>query len=101
MGMGSVALTVKPSFLGGILAAIFERNRTLAHRNARANGLRTRAPDPRAVPELTALCVRLISDQYGEASRVAMAGDILARWSALPAEGQRDFLLALGSGFGP
>ena len=27
--MGSVAVSVKPSFLGGILAAIFERNRTL------------------------------------------------------------------------
>ncbi len=32
---------------------------------------------------------------------MALASDILARWSALPAEGQRDFLLALGSGFGP
>ncbi|MGZ3274902.1 MAG: malonyl-CoA decarboxylase [Caulobacteraceae bacterium] len=94
-------MSVKPSFLGGILTAIFERGRTLAHRNARVSAPGARPSDPRAVAELTALCTRLISDQYGEASRVAMAGDILARWSALPADGQRDFLLALGSGFGP
>jgi malonyl-CoA decarboxylase len=98
--MANVALTAKPSFLTGILTAIFERGRALARRRARAEAPASRPSDPRAVPELTALCARLISGQ-GEASSVAMATEILARWSALDAAGRRDFLLALGSGFGP
>jgi malonyl-CoA decarboxylase len=96
-----VTLSAKPSFLTGILTAIFERRRAMARRHARSEAPKPPPSDPRAVAELTALCARLISDQYGEASRVAMAGDILRRWSALDAAGQRDFLLALGSGFGP
>ncbi|HEY4029830.1 MAG TPA: malonyl-CoA decarboxylase [Caulobacteraceae bacterium] len=98
--MGSVALSVKPTFLGGMLTAIFERSRALARRNARP-APEARPSDAGAVPALTALCAKLVSGDHGEASSVAMASEVLARWSALDTEGQREFLLALGSGFGP
>jgi malonyl-CoA decarboxylase len=94
-------LSGKPSFLSGILSAIFEKRRALARRTAKAEARIARPSDPRAVPELVALCTKLISGDHGEASSVAMATDILARWSALDSQGQRDFLLALGGGFGP
>jgi malonyl-CoA decarboxylase len=94
-------LSGKPSFLSGILSAIFEKRRALARRISKAEARNGRPSDPRAVPELVGLCTRLISGDHGEASSVAMATDILARWSALDSQGQRDFLLALGSGFGP
>jgi malonyl-CoA decarboxylase len=94
-------LSGKPSFLSGILSAIFETRRALARRTSKAEARNGRPSDPRAVPELVGLCNRLISGNHGEASSVAMATDILARWSALDGQGQRDFLLALGSGFGP
>ena len=97
--LGPRVLSGKPSFLTGILSAIFERGRALARR--RTEPPKAWAADPRAVAELTLLCTRLISGDHGEASSVAMATDILSRWSALDAGGQRDFLLALGSGFGP
>jgi malonyl-CoA decarboxylase len=99
--LGARAVSGKPSFLTGILSAIFERGRALARRNGKTEASRARFSDPRAVVELTGLCARLISSDHGEASSVAMATDILSRWSALDAQGQRDFLLALGSGFGP
>ena len=91
----------KPSFLSGILSAIFEKRRAMARRVSKAEARNGRPPDPRAVPQLVGLCAKLISGNHGEASSVAMASDILARWSALGDQGQRDFLLALGSGFGP
>jgi malonyl-CoA decarboxylase len=99
LALGVRAVSGKPSFLTGILSAIFERGRALARR--RADAPRARASDPRAVADLAVLCARLISVDHGEASSVAMATDILSRWSALDAQGQRDFLLALGAGFGP
>jgi malonyl-CoA decarboxylase len=99
-------LSGKPSFLSGILSAIFERGRANARRdsrpaprNGRVNGHANGHGTPAV--ELPELCARLISDQHGEASSVAMAVDILGRWSALDAQGQLDFLLALGTGFGP
>jgi malonyl-CoA decarboxylase len=82
-----------------MLSAIFERGRAIARR-ARAEAPKARRSDPRAVAELTALCAKLISG-HGEASSVAMATEILGRWSALEVEGQSEFLLALGGGFGP
>jgi malonyl-CoA decarboxylase len=91
----------KPSFLSGILSAIFEKRRALARRSSKAEARNGRPSDPRAVPELVGLCTRLISGNHGEASSVAMATEILGRWSSLDGQGQRDFLLALGSGFGP
>jgi malonyl-CoA decarboxylase len=99
--LGARAVSGKPSFLTGILTAIFERGRALARRNGKAEAPSARRSDPRAVIELTGLCTRLISGDHGEASSVAMATDILNRWSTLDGQGQRDFLLALGSGFGP
>jgi malonyl-CoA decarboxylase len=101
LSWGVRGVSGKPSFLTGILTAIFERRRALARRMSRVEPPNARAADPRAVAELTALCARLISGDHGEASSVAMAGDILTRWSSLDPDGQRDFLLALGSGFGP
>ena len=101
MGVGSMALSGKPSFLSGILSAIFERGRAQARRAAKANGRNGRAKVQGPVLDLPTLCARLISDEHGEASSVAMAGDILARWSALDGQGQFDVLMALGSGFGP
>ena len=80
----------KPSFLAGILSAIFERGRTPARRAAVAG----------PPIDLPALCARLVAGE-GEASCVAMATEILARWSALDEAGQLDFLLALAHGFGP
>jgi malonyl-CoA decarboxylase len=94
-------LSGKPSFLSGILSAIFEKRRALARRLSKAEARNGGPSDPRAVSELVGLCTRLISGDHGEASSVAMAIDILTRWSALDGHGQRAFLLALGSGFGP
>jgi malonyl-CoA decarboxylase len=99
MGAGSLALSGKPSFLSGILSALFERGRANARPSPRAEGRRARTRGPAA--DLPTLCARLISDQHGEASSVALAGEILIRWSALDKQGQLDFLTALGSGFGP
>ena len=59
--LGVRAVSGKPSFLTGILSAIFERGRAAAWR--KAEPARARPSDPRAVPELTALCTRLISGQ--------------------------------------
>jgi malonyl-CoA decarboxylase len=101
MGVGSVAVTGKPSFLNGILAAIFERGRTHARRAPKAGHRNGRSRVVGPAVDLPILCARLISDEHGEASRVAMAGEILTRWSALDGESQLDFLMALGSGFGP
>jgi malonyl-CoA decarboxylase len=101
LSLGVRAVPGKPSFLTGILSAIFERGRALARRSAKTEPPRVRPSDPRAVAELAALCTRLISGDHGEASSVAMATDILNRWSVLDAPGQRAFLLALGTGFGP
>jgi malonyl-CoA decarboxylase len=100
LGWGVRGVSGKPSFLTGILTAIFERRRALARRMARPEA-GPRPSDPRAVSELTTLCARLISGDHGEASSVAMASDVLSRWSALDPDGQREFLLALGSRFGP
>jgi malonyl-CoA decarboxylase len=85
-------MAARPSFLAGMLHAIFERGR------ANAPALRKVRGAPGA--DLPALCRRLIGDE-GEASRVALAADILARWSALDEAGQLDFLMALAEGFGP
>jgi malonyl-CoA decarboxylase len=80
----------KPSFLAGILSAIFERGRAPARRALVAG----------PAVDLPALCAKLIAGE-GEASCVAMATEILARWTALDGEGQLGFLLALAHGFGP
>ena len=90
-------MSAKPSFLSGILASIFERGR----RGPKADTRRIRAPGAAPALDLPALCARLISGDHGEASSVAMASEVLTRWSSLDASGQRDFLLALAGGFGP
>ena len=82
----------KPSFLSAILSAIFERGRARARHEHRAGTAKV---------DLPALCADLISDEHGEASRVAMASEILSRWSVLDPASQLDFLLVLGRGFGP
>jgi malonyl-CoA decarboxylase len=88
-------MAARPSFLAGMLHAIFERGRAHAPREPTLRKLKA-APGA----DLVALCRRLIGDE-GEASRVALATDILQRWSALDEAGQLDFLLALAEGFGP
>ena len=100
VGVGVRTVSAKPSFLSGILSAIFERGRAHARRDAPSEARRARL-SRHAAADLPALCARLISADHGEASSVAMAGEILAGWSALDTQGQLDFLVALASGFGP
>ena len=97
LGVGGRAVSAKPSFLSGILASIFERGR----RGPKAEARKLRSPAAGPALDLPTLCAKLISDEHGEASSVAMASEVLTRWSALDAPGQRDFLLALAGGFGP
>ncbi len=70
MNVGSLALSGKPSFLSGILSAIFERGRAQSRRAAKVHGRNGRVAP---AVDLPALCAELISDEHGEASRVAMA----------------------------
>jgi len=80
------------SRLGDILHTIAERGRRFLAAGARG---KTRTP----LALLEECCDTLLSSR-GEASGMALAQDILARWRALDATGQRSFLHLLLR-FGP
>ncbi|QQS13989.1 MAG: malonyl-CoA decarboxylase [Rhodospirillales bacterium] len=80
------------SFLGDLLQTIADRGRDLlgmAPRDAASGG-----------EGLAALCEALLSSR-GEASGVALAREVLDRWTALDEAGRGAFLSALAERFGP
>lgn len=84
-------------FLSGLLTAIVSRGRDLMHgRDDAASSLRPTG-DAKA---LIRLCVTLLESD-GEASRVALAADILSRWRAMGEGVRLQFLVALADGFAP
>lgn len=85
-------------FLSGLLASIAERGRAMIRRKDEASpSILLPAPGARSLIDL---CQTLL-EQHGEASRVKLAVEILARWRGLKDSGKRDFLVALAEGFGP
>jgi len=81
------------SFFGGLLQAITERGRSLLKRDRRGE---LGAPSE----SLIDLCEHLLSGR-GEASSVALAADILARYAALTTGPRIAFFEALATRFGP
>jgi malonyl-CoA decarboxylase len=83
------------SFFGEMLASITERGRALLDR------ARDRRSEPAARSEsLAELCEELLSGR-GEASGVALAGEIFAKYSELTVGPRIAFFEALASRFGP
>ena len=85
------------AFFAELLASIAERGRLLVRRSPKR--------DPRALPvsverSASNLLDTLLANR-GEASRVALADEILSRWRALDDEGQCALLLDLLDRFGP
>ena len=81
------------SFFGGLLQTITERGRALLKRDRRGE---LGAPSE----SLIDLCEHLLSGR-GEASSVALAADILARYAALTTGPRIAFFEALSTRFGP
>jgi malonyl-CoA decarboxylase len=79
------------SFFGDMLQGITERGRKLLFAGSRA---------AKVEADLETLCEMLLSSR-GEASGMAIAAEILARWNKLDADGVRKFLLMLCDRFGP
>jgi malonyl-CoA decarboxylase len=90
MGLRNGARRMAGSFFGELLETLSERGRALlARRRPRGGG-----EDP------ATLCEALLSGR-GEASGVALAETLLARWSRLDEAGQKAFLGLLNERFGP
>jgi malonyl-CoA decarboxylase len=87
------AMTTSTSFLGDLMVSIADRGRTLLGRNG--SQLETAAR-----VDMAALFEALLSGR-GEASGVALAGEILAYWRKLDTDGRRAFLTTLAECFGP
>ncbi|MEE3624555.1 malonyl-CoA decarboxylase [Nitrospirillum sp. BR 11752] len=96
------------TFFRSMLTTIADRGRALLRRHgptvedlledaAKLMPLSGKAPPRRDLPSL---CDTLLSGR-GEASGVALAGQILDQWAVLDAAGQRAFLLDLAYRFGP
>ncbi|WP_411033996.1 malonyl-CoA decarboxylase [Shinella sp. BYT-45] len=81
------------SFFSDMLQSITERGRRL---------LASGEPSTRmeAEKDISTLCKTLLSSR-GEASGMALAAEILERWSALDAAGRQDFVRMLYEEFGP
>ena len=95
------------SFFGELLHTIADRGRALVglSRNDLArSGLSGDAADPQRDradrPDLLALCDALLSGR-GEASGVALAQEVLARYAALDLPERQQFLAVLAERFGP
>jgi malonyl-CoA decarboxylase len=84
---------VNTSFFGELLQSISERGRALLARDPREIAQR-RSED------LAELCEELLSER-GEASGVALAGDILSQYAELTTGPRIAFFEALGQNFGP
>jgi malonyl-CoA decarboxylase len=82
------------SFFADLLGSIADRGRALLRRSDVAEGAAGSDAD------LAPLCEALLSGR-GEASGVALASEILARWRALDEERRREFLMVLAKRFGP
>ena len=81
------------SFFSDMLQSITDRGRRLL-------SLGPPQDDDDAVGSMEKLCETLLSST-GEASGMALAKGILDRWQALDQQGQRDFMVALLTRFGP
>ncbi|HEX8045222.1 malonyl-CoA decarboxylase N-terminal domain-containing protein, partial [Rhizobium sp.] len=81
------------SFFSDMMQSITDRGRRLL-------AVGTRAEPVQAETTLETLCNMLLSSR-GEASGMALAAEILQRWSELDPTGQRDFMLMLHDQFGP
>jgi len=81
------------SFFGDLLVSITDRGRALLGHTASAE------KEPARV-DLAGLCEALLSGR-GEASGVALANEILARWRHLDSDRRRQFFVALAERFGP
>ena len=88
MSIQSFAMNVE--FLAELFQSIAERGRGLLRRHGAL-------PSPEAA--FTALFEALLA-RRGEASGLALAEEILARWAALDAEQRREFLQTMCTGFG-
>jgi malonyl-CoA decarboxylase len=75
------------SFFGDLMQSIAERGRQLLASAPREYGRRK----DKTTPEL---CEMLLSS-YGEASGMAIAGDIMARWEAFDADERLEFMAML------
>ena len=81
------------SFFSELLAQITERGRALFQKQGQI-------PLIGYQPDIIDLCRALLS-RRGEASGVALAGEILSRWEGLGGEGKKRFMLKLVEDFGP
>ncbi|MDE1147065.1 MAG: malonyl-CoA decarboxylase [Azospirillaceae bacterium] len=94
------------TFFRSMLTTIADRGRALLHRHGPMvedlleDAARLMPSRPPARRDLPSLCDTLLSGR-GEASGVALAGQILDQWAALDADGRRAFLLDLAYRFGP
>ncbi len=87
---GTLSAAMNVEFLSGLFQSIAERGRSL---------LRRRQALPPADSDFAALFEALLA-RRGEASGLALAQDILARWAALDGEQRRHFLQVMQGGFG-
>ena len=87
------------AFLSGLLSSIADRGRAMLRRRGETTVGSLLLPAPGA-RSLVDLC-NVLLEGHGEASRVALAGEILARYRGLKDTARRDFLVALAEGFGP
>jgi len=87
---GTLSAAMNVEFLSGLFQSIAERGRSL---------LRRREALPPADSDFISLFEALLAHR-GEASSLALAQDILARWAALDHEQRRHFLQVMRSGFG-
>ncbi len=81
------------SFFTDMLQSITDRGRKLLFSGSRASEVAAKA-------DLETLCEMLLSSR-GEASGMALAAEILARWDALDADGVQRFFHMLSDKFGP
>ncbi|UEM23809.1 malonyl-CoA decarboxylase [Skermanella mucosa] len=86
-------MNTSTSFLGDLMVSIADRGRSLLGRSGSAGG-------PLSPADLATLCEALLSGR-GEASGVALAGEILAHWRKLDTDARRAFLILLAERFGP
>lgn len=86
-------MNTSTSFLGDLMVSIADRGRSLLGRSGSTGG-------PVSPADLATLCEALLSGR-GEASGVALAGEILAHWRKLDRDARRAFLILLAERFGP
>ncbi|UEM05976.1 malonyl-CoA decarboxylase [Skermanella rosea] len=86
-------MNTSTSFLGDLMVSIADRGRSLLGRSGSTGG-------PVSPADLATLCEALLSGR-GEASGVALAGEILAHWRKLDSDARRAFLILLAERFGP